>query len=574
MAALLIIIAAVVLLVIGYLTYGSWLAKQWGVDPSRKTPAQTLEDGVDYVAAPPAVLMGHHFSSIAGAGPINGPIQASVFGWVPVFLWCVIGGIFFGGLQDFGSLFASIRHDGKSVGEIIKDSMGKRAQKLFIIFALLVLILVIASFVNVVAGTFFTAPDAGQLGLVLGPNNNQTTAMVSVLFIVLAIIYGILTNKAGLKTGPATVIGIVGIVIALIVGLNVGIALPRVAWIIIIGVYIAIASLIPVWIMLQPRDYLSSFLLYAMMAIAVGGIIYAAASHSATFQLPAFNGWTTGIGPLFPTLFITVACGACSGFHSLIATGTSSKQLSNEKHAKPIGYGSMLIESALGVISLIAVGMISTGYTADLGSPATAFAQGIAAMFHGNAVIAALLTLAVSVFALTSLDTGTRLSRFMFSELFLKEEEATWRDATGARKVLAHPLFGTAFMIIVGCILGGLSLSQIWGLFGAANQLLAGVALMAVCSWLGNVGKNNKMFYIPMAFMLVATETSLIITIKNKIVGFAAGTLAAPMWGHVFQLVFALAMAILALILVIEAIGSAKRNREKRAAAAAEGGNE
>ncbi|MBR0401027.1 MAG: carbon starvation protein A, partial [Lachnospiraceae bacterium] len=185
MTALLIIIAAVVLLLIGYFTYGSWLAKQWGVDPNRKTPAQTMEDGVDYVAAPPAVLMGHHFSSIAGAGPINGPIQASVFGWVPVFLWCVVGGIFFGGLQDFGSLFASVRHDGKSVGEIIKDSMGKRAQKLFIIFALLVLILVIASFVNVVAGTFFTAPDAGQLGLVLHPNNNQTTAMVSLLFILL-----------------------------------------------------------------------------------------------------------------------------------------------------------------------------------------------------------------------------------------------------------------------------------------------------------------------------------------------------------------------------------------------------
>ena len=574
MTALLIIIAAVVLLLIGYFTYGSWLAKQWGVDPNRKTPAQTMEDGVDYVAAPPAVLMGHHFSSIAGAGPINGPIQASVFGWVPVFLWCVVGGIFFGGLQDFGSLFASVRHDGKSVGEIIKDSMGPRAQKLFIIFALLVLILVIASFVNVVAGTFFTAPDAGQLGLVLHPNNNQTTAMVSVLFILLAIIYGIITNKAGLKTGPATVIGIIGIVVALVIGLNVGIAISRTAWIIIIGVYIAIASLIPVWIMLQPCDYLSSFLLYAMMAVAIFGIIYAAASRSATFQLPAFNGWTTGIGPLFPTLFITVACGACSGFHSLIATGTSSKQLSNEKHAKTIGYGSMLIESALGVISLIAVGMISTGYSADLGSPATAFAQGIAAMFHGNAVIAALLTLAVSVFALTSLDTGTRLSRFMFGELFLKEEEATWKDATGARKVLAHPLFGTAFMIIVGCILGGLSLSQIWGLFGAANQLLAGIALMAVCAWLGNVGKNNKMFYIPMAFMLVATETSLIITIKNKIVGFSAGTLAAPMWGHVFQLVFALAMAILAIILVIEAIGSAKRNREKRSAAAAEGGNE
>ena len=216
MTALLIIIAAIILLVVGYIYYGSWLAKQWGIDPTKKTPAVELEDGVDYVAAKPVVLMGHHFSSIAGAGPINGPIQAAVFGWVPVFLWCVIGGIFFGGLQDFGSLFASIRHEGKSVGEIIKDSMGPRAKKLFIIFALLVLILVIASFVNVVAGTFFTAPDAGQFGFVGNPTGNQTTSMISFLFIVLAIIYGILTNRVGIKTLPATIIGIAGIVLSVV----------------------------------------------------------------------------------------------------------------------------------------------------------------------------------------------------------------------------------------------------------------------------------------------------------------------------------------------------------------------
>ncbi|MBP5174978.1 MAG: carbon starvation protein A, partial [Treponema sp.] len=264
MTALLIILAAIALLFLGYVFYGSWLAKQWGIDPKRKTPANELKDGVDYVSAKPAVLMGHHFSSIAGAGPINGPIQAAVFGWVPVFLWCVIGGIFFGGLQDFGSLFASVRNGGKSVGEIIKSSMGKTAKKLFIIFALLVLILVIASFVNVVAGTFFTA-DGAKMGFVANPTNNQTTALISVLFIVLAIIYGILTNKCGVKTLPATIIGIVGIVVSIVIGLKFGLALSRNAWIVLIGVYIAVASLIPVWIMLQPRDYLSSFLLYGMM---------------------------------------------------------------------------------------------------------------------------------------------------------------------------------------------------------------------------------------------------------------------------------------------------------------------
>ncbi len=569
MTALLIILAAIVLLVIGYITYGSWLAKQWGIDPSRPTPANTRGDGVDYVPAHPAVLMGHHFSSIAGAGPINGPIQASVFGWLPVFLWCVIGGIFFGGLQDFGSLFASIRHDGKSVGEIIKDSMGDRAKKLFTIFALLVLVLVVASFVNVVAGTFFTADDAGQFGFVSGPTNNQTTAIISVLFIVLAIVYGLLTNRAGMKTGPATVIGIIGIVVITVLGLNVGFAMSRTAWIVFIGAYIAIASLIPVWIMLQPRDYLSSFLLYAMMAIAVFGILFAAFAGTATFQLPAFTGFTNEkLGFMFPALFITVACGACSGFHSLIATGTSSKQISNEAHAKPIGYGSMLIESALGIISLIAVGMVFSKFTAgDFGSPSAAFGAGIATMFgpEGSTqynVIAALLTLAVSVFALTSLDSATRLSRFMFSELFLKDGEKSYKDASGIRSFLAHPLTGTLLMVVIGCVLGGLSLSQIWGLFGAANQLLAGIALLAVCCWLGEVGKNNKMFFIPMCFMLIATVTSLVMTILKKFKMIGAGEAA---WGDYFQLVFAIAMVVLAVILVFEAIAAFQKQGAKKA---------
>lgn len=568
MTALLIIIAAIVLLFIGYVFYGSWLAKQWGIDPSKKTPANSMTDGVDYVPAKPAVLMGHHFSSIAGAGPINGPIQAAVFGWVPVFLWCVIGGIFFGGLQDFGSLFASIRHEGKSVGEIIKDSMGKTAKKLFIIFALLVLILVIASFVNVVAGTFFTkANEAGKVafGFVSNPTNNQTTAIISVMFIVLAVIYGILTNRCGLKTLPATIIGIVGIVVSIAVGLKFGLAMSRTTWIILIGVYIAVASLIPVWIMLQPRDYLSSFLLYAMMLVAFVGIIVSAFTGSASFEIPAFN--SAKLGAMFPTLFITVACGACSGFHSLIATGTSSKQLDNERNAKAIGYGSMLIESALGIISLIAVGMvynkwIDKGY----GSPSAAFGAGIAIMFgkEGSSVyntINALLTLAVSVFALTSLDTGTRLSRFMFSELFLKDSEKTWKDAKGVRKLLAHPLFGTSLMVVIGCILGGLSLSQIWGLFGAANQLLAGIALMAVAAWLGEVGKNNKMFFIPTIFMLAATLTFLVKKIIEKVGVVGSGK---SVWGDWFQLAFAAAMAILAVILVVEGVKTFKKQAAKK----------
>ena len=567
MTALLIVLAAIVLLFIGYVFYGSWLAKQWGIDPTKKTPAIEKEDGVDYVAAKPAVLMGHHFSSIAGAGPINGPIQASIFGWVPVFLWCIIGGIFFGGLQDFGSLFASIRHDGKSVGEIIEDSMGSRAKKLFIIFALLVLILVIASFVNIVAGTFLTVADeAGKtaFGFVTNPTGNQSTAMISLLFIVLAVIYGYVTNRMGVKTLPATIGGIIGIVAITVLGLNVGFAMNRIAWIVFVGVYIAVASLVPVWILLQPRDYLSSFLLYGMMLLALVGIFVAAATGRSNFNIPAFTGWNTSIGTLFPALFITVACGACSGFHSLIATGTSSKQLDNEKHAKPIAYGSMLIESALGIVALIALGMVYDKYTGGaFGGPPAAFAAGVATMFSDENsgtynTIYALLTLAVSVFALTSLDTGTRLGRFLFSELFLRENEKSWKDATGVRRFLAHPMVGTTFLVVIGCILGGLSLSQIWGLFGAANQLLAGIALMAVCAWLGQAGKNNKMFYVPMVFMLAATLSSLLITVKKKLVMIGAGE---ALWGDWFQLLFAAAMAILAIFLVVEGIQTFKKQK-------------
>ena len=569
MTAILIILAAIALLVVGYISYGSWLAKEWGVDPDRKTPAVEVNDGVDYVAAKPAVLMGHHFSSIAGAGPINGPIQASVFGWVPVFLWCVIGGIFVGGVHDFGALFASTRHGGKSVGEIIKSSMGDRAKKLFIIFALLVLILVIASFVNVVAGTFYS----DRLGITTNPSGNETTAMISMIFIVLAIIYGFITNRLGMKTLPATIIGLIGVCLAIYIGMNFGLALGRTTWIVIIGAYITIASLVPVWILLQPRDYLSSYLLYAMMVVAVVGIILSGIpgfGGPANFTIPAFVGWKTSLGNLFPTLFITVACGACSGFHSLIASGTTAKQLANEKDAKPIGYGAMLIESVLGVISLIAVGMVFDKYTAgEFGSPAVAFASGIATMFgvETSAIygtIYALLTLAVSVFALTSLDSGTRLSRYMFGELLLKENEATWKDASGLRKVFANPVVSTLIMVVIGSVLGGLSLSQIWGLFGAANQLLAGLALMAVAAWLGNVGKNNRMFFIPTIFMLAATLTSLVQTVISKL--GVVGTETAH-WGDWFQLLFAAAMAILAVFLVIEgAMTFAKQSAAKKAA--------
>ena len=580
MSAILILIIAAVLLVLGYVFYGSWLAKQWGVDPNHETPAHTSYDGKDFVPANPAVLMGHHFSSIAGAGPINGPIQAAVFGWVPVFLWVVLGGIFFGAMHDFGALFASIRHNGGSVGEVIKENIGVRAQRLFTIFALLVLILVIASFTAVVAGTFVSEADSFFTVGMANVSDHAATATTSLLFIVIAFIFGFFVYRKNVKIGPATIVGIIGIVAIVFAGLNIGVNMGRTAWVIFIAVYVMLASLLPVWMLLQPRDYLSSFLLYGMMIVAVVGIIGGTFTGAAVVSLPAFTGWTSSIGTLFPALFITVACGAVSGFHSLIGSGTTSKQLDSEKDAKVIGYGAMIVESALAIIALIAIGVvfketnIGGGEKFLLSAPPTIFAGGIATMvatmFGGVAdftnpvydVTYTLLTLAVSVFALTSLDSGTRLARYMFAELFIPEGK-TRDDLTGVAKFMSHPLTSTLIVVIIGCGMGFLKLSQIWGVFGAANQLLAGIAMLAVATWLGNIGKNNKMFFVPMVFMLAATLTSLVMTIVKKI-GLIAGGGAA--WGDWFQMLWSVGLVVLAVILVIEGIQTLTKKKEQKAA--------
>lgn len=566
---------ALVLLALGYIFYGSFLAKQWGVDPSHETPAHTSYDGKDFVPANPAVLMGHHFSSIAGAGPINGPIQAAVFGWIPVFLWVVVGGIFFGAMHDFGALFASIRHNGGSIGEVIKENMGVKAQRLFTIFALLVLILVIASFTAVVAGTFVSEGSFITVGRA-NVSGNASTATTSLLFIVLAFFFGFAVYRKNVKVGPATIVGIIGIVIITIVGLNVGVNMSRTAWVLFIAVYIMAASLLPVWMLLQPRDYLSSFLLYGMMILAFVGII----GSGMKVELPAFTGWTASSGTLFPTLFITVACGAVSGFHSLIGSGTTSKQLNSEKDAKIIGYGAMIVESALAIIALIAIGVvyketnIGGGDKFLLSAPPTIFAGGVATMVatmtggiadFSNPVydtVYTLLTLAVSVFALTSLDSGTRLARYMFAELFIPEGK-TRDDLTGAAKFFSHPFVATGVMVVIGCSMGFMNLSQIWGVFGAANQLLAGIAMLAVATWLGNIGKNNKMFFVPMVFMLVATITSLCMTVIAKIKLIAA---AGAAWGDWFQMIWSIGLVVLAIILVIQGIQILSSKKEQKAA--------
>ncbi len=574
MNSVVLLIVGLVVLVLGYVFYGRWLAKKWGIDPSRETPAHTKQDGVDYMPAKAPVLMGHHFSSIAGAGPINGPIQAAVFGWVPVMLWVLIGGIFIGATHDFGALFASIRHGGASIGEVIASTMGKRAKRLFIIFSYLALILVIAAFGSIVANTFCaTYTEAGAVDLA-SSSANATTAMVSMLFIVISVAFGFFVYRKNVNLVVGSVIGVIGIIVCLIIGLNWHpIYLSSTTWMVIVGVYVLIASVTPVWILLQPRDYLSSFLLYALMLLAFIGIIGA---HP-NIDVPAFTGFkdnisvdvlhgSANLGYLFPALFVTIACGAISGFHSLISSGTTSKQLDNEKDALPIAYGSMLIECALAIVSLCAIGYVWNKVAAgELGFvPTKVFAGGIAEMLatipgleNCYDTAYSLLVLAVSVFCLTSLDTATRLARYMFQEFWLDNGQ-TYKDVTGYKAVLANPFVATLISVVLGISLGLTGYAKIWAIFGASNQLLAALALFAVAAWLGKAGKANKMLFVPMVFMLIVTVSALVMQVVTEVQSITGGT--GDVW-CVVRAVIAVLLVILAVILACESVATLKRQK-------------
>ncbi|MDR1800772.1 MAG: carbon starvation protein A [Lachnospiraceae bacterium] len=555
MNAIVILLVAIAVLVVGYLTYGKWLAKQWGVDPSKETPAHSMHDGVDYEPAKAPVLMGHHFSSIAGAGPINGPIQASVFGWVPVLLWILVGGIFFGAVHDFGALFASIRNKGNSIGEVISETLGLKMKRLFIVFSYLTLILVVAAFASIVAGTF--ASGTGEAANVA----NERTAMISILFILIAIVFGFLVYRKNAPVAVASIIGVLVIIGIVALGYNWHpFALSNTAWMWICGLYILIAAIAPVWILLQPRDYLSSFLLYFMMVISIVGII--GGSGGALPDFPAFTSFKTNVGYLFPALFITIACGAISGFHSLVGSGTSSKQLDKESDARPIGYGAMLIECLLAVISMTAAGYVFKDYTQSIAdgkamTPTAVFAGGISKMLANifgsgvEGIAYSLLILTVSVFCLTSLDTATRLARYMFQEFWTKPGEKA-EDITGIRKILINKYVATVITVLLGIGLGLAGYAKVWGLFGAANQLLAALALLGVATWLGKIGRNNKMFFIPMAFMSIVTIVSLILTIINEFKAVGAGAEGA-LWNGV-RGVIAILLVVLAVILVISGV--------------------
>ena len=572
MNGLVLLLIGIAVLLCGYIFYGRYLCKKWGVgETNEPTPAHTMEDGIDYVPAKAPVLMGHHFSSIAGAGPITGPISAAMFGWLPCLLWILVGGIFFGGVHDFGALFASVRHKGKSIGEIISANMSLRAKRLFIIFSYLTLILVVAAFASIVAGTFAAKYVDGQVDLAASATP-ASVAMVSLLFIVIAVAFGFMVYRRNAPMGVSTIAGVIAICLCMAIGMNWHpIYLSNTAWMWIVGLYIAIASVTPVWILLQPRDYLSSFLLYAMLAIAAIGVVIAHPNmvDSTGAGLVAIGDGMNAAGikqPIFPVLFTTIACGAISGFHSLVSSGTTSKQLDKETDAKPIAYGGMLLECVLAVITLVAIAYArQTGHTAGA---TDIFAGGVAGMASqiagGNQslfnILYTLLVLTYSAFCLTSLDTATRLARFMFQEFWIDGTKGeTPENVTGLKKVMANPYIATGITVVLGILLGLNGYAKIWALFGSANQLLAALGLLAVATWLGNVGKDNKMFLIPMAFMLCVTIASLLINSWQQFNVILAG---GADWGPYVQVVLGLMLVILAVVLAIEGVTTIAKQKK------------
>ncbi len=489
MSLLIVILIALIAFAISLKVYGGYLAKLVGLDNKNKTPAHTMTDEVDYVPAKAPVLMGHHFASIAGGGPILGPIQASVFGWIPCFLWIVLGSIFIGGVHDFMALISSVRHKGKTVGEVIGVNVGKSAKTLFLIFVWLALVLVIAVFAILVANTFAA---------------NPSVATASILFMVIAIGMGFALYRKGVSLSIVTIIGVILLFISIWIGLRAPFALGAKTWIYLLLIYVFFASSMPVWILLQPRDYLSSFLLYTALGGAAIGIFIGAPK----LQLAAYTSFHQPVGYLFPMLFVIIACGAISGFHSLCSSGTTSKQLNKETDAQVIGYGAMLLEGLLAVIALGTAAILTKAGLADglanWGGPVGVFAHGMGS-FLANLGIAeetgiAFGALTVSAFLLTTLDTATRLGRYALEEL-----TAGWAPA------LSNRFVATIITVVFG---GALALtgtwSAIWPVFGASNQLLAGLALLGATAWLAHLGKKYSVTIYPMVFMIIVTVVALI----------------------------------------------------------------
>ena len=551
MSGILMMVIAIVVLGGAYLLYGRYLQKKWGIDPNAKTPAYELQDGVDYVPADTNVVFGHQFASIAGAGPINGPIQAAVFGWLPVLLWILIGGVFFGAVQDFAAMYASVKNKGRTIGYIIEKYIGKLGKKLFLLFTWLFCILVVAAFADVVAGTFngFVADESGVVSKVAA---NGAVATTSILFILEAVALGMILKYAKLNKWVNTAIAIVMLVAAVVLGLQFPVYLSREVWHLIIFAYVLVACVAPVWALLQPRDYLNSYLLIFMIAGAVIGVFVS----NPSCNLEAFTGFNVDGQYLFPILFVTIACGAVSGFHSLVSSGTASKQIKNEKNMLPVSFGAMLMESMLAVIALIAVASFAKGEAASQGLTtqpqifAGAIANFLSAVGLPHSLVYTLITLAVSAFALTSLDSVARVGRLSFQEFFI-DEDVNDDNMSLFLKIVTNKYFATILTLVLAYLLAKVGYAEIWPLFGSANQLLSVLALVACAVFLKKTKRQGVMLWVPMVFMMAVTFTALGMTIVKLSKAFVTTGLSL---GNTMQLIFAALLLVLGIIVAIQGV--------------------
>lgn len=576
MNTLVIVLIAAVVLFGAYVFYGRWLANKWGIDPKVKTPAVEFNDGKDFVPTNGWTVFSHQFSSIAGAGPVTGAIQAAAFGWLPVLLWVLIGGVFFGAVADFGALYASVKNKGKSMGMLIEKYIGKTGRKLFLIFSWIFCCIVVAAFADMVAGTFnaYTVTDAGVTELAAAATTNGAAGMISIMFMVFAVVLGLIQKKFNLTGWKEAVVGIVCIVASFAIGMNCPLIFGKAAWSYITFVYIFFAAVLPMWLLKQPRDYMTTFMFICMIAGAVVGLVVA---HP-TMNLPVFTGFTNEkLGTMFPILFVTVACGAVSGFHSLVSSGTSSKTIENEKDMPKVGYGAMVLESLLAVLALCVAGAAAAADgTPAAGTPFQVFSSGVAGFFEMFGVpvyvATAFMTMCVSALALTSLDAVARIGRMSFQELFSVDD---MEHAEGWRKLFCNVYFSTVITLAFGFLLTKIGYANIWPLFGSANQLLSALVLITLCVFLKVTGRSNKMIFPPLIIMLCVTFTALVqrFLAMVKAISAAAST-AIPAgettWGAVFianglQLILAVLLIVLGLTIVIHSFKSyakSERNSE------------
>ena len=560
MNTLVIVAIAAVCLLAGYTLYGRWLANKWGIDPKAKTPAYTKEDGKDYVPTDGWVVFAHQFSSIAGAGPVTGAIQAAAFGWLPVLLWILLGGIFFGAVTDFGALYASVKNEGKSMGLLIEKYIGKTGRKLFLLFCWLFTLIVIAAFADMVAGTFnaYTVTD-GVASLAENAQVNGAAGTISILFMVFAVIFGLIQKQCKVSGWKEVVLGLVCTVAALGIGMNLPMVADKATWSYITFAYIFLASVLPMWLMKQPRDYMTTFMFAGMIIGATLGLVVA---HP-NMNLPVYTGFhNDNLGNLFPILFVTVACGAVSGFHSLVSSGTSSKTVANEKDMLKVGYGAMVLESLLAVLALCVAGAAAAADgTAAAGTPFQVFSGGVAGlleMFGVPVYVAScFMTMCVSALALTSLDAVARIGRMSFQELFSVDD---MEHAEGWRKLLCNTYFSTIVTLAFGYILTQVGYSNIWPLFGSANQLLSALVLITLCVFLKVTGRENKTLFPPLVIMLCVTFTALVQRTIGLVKAFNAGTAVFMVEG--LQLIIAVLLMVLGVVIVVNS-GKELFNKKK-----------